>query len=31
MGMDLAKVVEETIEGMKPVSEQIGLNGELSN
>lgn len=31
LGMDLAKVVEETIEGMKAVSEQIGLNGELNN
>lgn len=31
MGMDLSKVIEETIEGMKPVSEQIGLNGELNN
>lgn len=31
MGMDLGQVIEETIEGMKPVSEQIGLNGELSN
>ena len=31
MGMDLAKVVEETIEGMKPVSEQIGLSGEIEN
>ncbi len=31
MGMDLAKVIEETIEGMKPVSQQIGLNGELNN
>ncbi|MDR7870515.1 MAG: HD domain-containing protein [Tissierellaceae bacterium] len=31
MGMDLDKVIEETIEGMKPVSEQIGLNGELNN
>lgn len=31
MGMDLAQVIEETIEGMKPISEQIGLNGELSN
>lgn len=29
MGMDLAKVIEETIEGMKPVSQEIGLNGEL--
>ena len=28
MGMDLSKVVEETIEGMKPISEQIGLNAE---
>lgn len=31
LGMELSKVIEETIEGMKPVSEQIGLNGELSN
>ena len=31
LGMDLGKVIEETIEGMKPVSEQVGLSGELSN
>lgn len=28
MDMDLAKLIEETIEGMKPVSEDIGLNDE---
>ena len=28
MDMDLAKLIEETIEGMKLVSEEIGLNGE---
>lgn len=31
MGMDLSKVIEETIEGMKAASEQIGLNGEISD
>lgn len=31
MGMELDKVIEETIEGMKAVSEAIGLNGELNN
>ena len=30
MGMELDKVIEETIEGMKAVSEEIGLNGELN-
>lgn len=30
LGMDLGRVIEETIEGMKPVSEQIGLNGEIA-
>jgi hypothetical protein len=29
--MDLSKVIEETIEGMKAASEQIGLNGEISD
>ncbi len=29
MDMELAKLIEETIEGMKPVSKEIGLNGEL--
>ena len=28
MDMDLAKLIEETIEGMKPVSGEIGLNAE---
>ena len=28
MDMELAKLIEETIEGMKPVSGEIGLNGE---
>ena len=28
MDMDLAKLIEEAIEGMKPVSKEIGLNVE---
>lgn len=31
MGMELDKVIGETIEGMKAVSQQIGLNEELSD